>query len=152
MFLIPQCFPVKPHGKHCFQQQNMYLLRGRNISPCGKTEKHWENMCPQQMSLSTCLLVLPSLIFLKAGDRGAASHYATPYVHLSFPSIIIVVRVSGYHVCLSVHIWPCFYSLTFQNKAGICLSTLRPFNQQSVLIGVQLSLSRDQALTGIYVL
>ena len=79
--MSPQCFPVKPHI--VFQQQNMFLLRGRNISPCGNIERHWGNMCPHEMFLSACLLVLPGVIFLKEDDRGAASYCATPY----FPSI-----------------------------------------------------------------
>ena len=61
--MFPQCFPVFPHGKHCFLQ-----LCGRNIFcfwkqcfPFGKTGKHWVNMCPQQMFLATRFLVLPRL-------------------------------------------------------------------------------------------
>ena len=59
--MFPRCFPVLPHGKHCFQQQNMFLFHGRNIFCCrkhcflcGKTGKHRGNMCPQQMFLATC--------------------------------------------------------------------------------------------------
>ena len=39
--------PVLPHGKHCLQQQSMFLLHDRDIFcfpkhcfPCGKTGKH----------------------------------------------------------------------------------------------------------------
>ena len=42
-----------------FPAAKYFLLHGRNIFPCGKTGKHWGNMCPRQMFLATYFLVLP---------------------------------------------------------------------------------------------
>ena len=61
-FASDKCFPNVshaglPHRKLSFQQQNIFLLHGRNIFPCGKLG----NMRPQQMFLATCFFVLPGL-------------------------------------------------------------------------------------------
>ena len=57
--MFHQRLPILPHGKHCFQKQNMFLRCSRNIFyfwkqcfPYGKTGKHWE-WCALQI-LETC--------------------------------------------------------------------------------------------------
>ena len=75
----------------------MFLLHDRNIFPCGKTGKHWGNMCLQQMFLTTYFLVLPGLkdlslfcaahpycaryiaSFARAGSARASKAYQIPY-------------------------------------------------------------------------
>ena len=69
IFAAKICIPVLPHGKHRFLQQNMFLFYGKSIFPCGKTGKHWGNVCPQQMSLATNFLASQGLNFGREGRR-----------------------------------------------------------------------------------
>ena len=45
-YTFPQCFPVLPHGKQCFLQQNM-------LSP-GKTRERVGNMLPETLAADIC--------------------------------------------------------------------------------------------------
>ena len=51
------CFPVLPHWKHCFQQQNYFCFTAETYSGVAKLGNIGEIiMCPQQMFLATCFL------------------------------------------------------------------------------------------------
>ena len=55
-----QCFLVLSNSKHCFQHQNMFLVKGKNMFCCwkqcflcGKTGKQRENMCTETRKFSS---------------------------------------------------------------------------------------------------
>ena len=62
--MFPQCFPVLPHGKHCFQRQFCFqeakftsVARQKHlVFPCGM--EAWQN---EETITETCFLVLPGL-------------------------------------------------------------------------------------------
>ena len=78
--MFPQCFPVLPHGKHCFQDQ--FCFQEANFASATR-QKHFvfprgmETLQNEETITETCFLVLPGLYCARNSCRNATPCHAS---------------------------------------------------------------------------